>query len=198
MSIPLNALEQGTQIIQHLVKACSYFLLNLFCKIHSNSGTICELNRSYYTWPESLFQQHEITIPARCNNMHCILFHPCPFETVSYQHSANLHITSICRLLSIQRCPKCIGDIARVYSQQNLTTTSVMITMHVLVYILLSEEELDIWHERYIQMFPIQALHYMIMVAFSSLNAIVDHKRMVLLIMGNVVVLDRRCATIVQ
>jgi len=58
MSIPLNALEQGTQIIQHLVKACSYFLLNLFCKIHSNSSTICELNRSYYTWPEFSFQQH--------------------------------------------------------------------------------------------------------------------------------------------
>jgi len=57
MSIPLNALEQGTQIIQHLVKACSYFLLNLFCKIHSNSSTMCELNRSYYTWPEFSFQQ---------------------------------------------------------------------------------------------------------------------------------------------
>ena len=58
MSIPLNALEQGTQIIQHLVKACSYFLRNLFCKIHSNSSTICKLNRSCYTRPEFSFQQH--------------------------------------------------------------------------------------------------------------------------------------------
>ena len=87
--------------------------------------------------------------------MHCILFHPCPFQTVSYDYSANLHITSICHLLSISRCLECIGDIARFCRLQNLTTIRLMILMNVHVYILLSEVELDLWHESSIETFLI-------------------------------------------
>lgn len=50
MLSPRNALEHGTQIIQHLDKACSYFLLNLFCKIAVNSVNTHTFTKNSLPW----------------------------------------------------------------------------------------------------------------------------------------------------
>lgn len=82
MSNPLSALVQGTQIVQHLDTACSYFLLNLFCKRQNNSDTIIQ-SSWYRKGLGFLFQKHKTTtIPAKYEKMHCILFHPWPFQIV--------------------------------------------------------------------------------------------------------------------